>query len=145
MKNLEKAKALLTESELTCAICGDGRLFTSRDRGIKPLVALYAASAHTADCSAADKVVGRGAAFMYILMGINEIYAALISDAALSLLCDYGLRVEYGKRVPNIINRSGDGICPFEAAVLDITEPTDAYSAICRKLRELNISIEGLQ
>lgn len=51
------------------------------------------------------------------------------------------IHVQYGKKVLNIINRMGDGICPFEAAVMGITDPVAAYHAILHKMQEMNITI----
>ena len=52
-----------------------------------------------------------------------------------------GIYAEYGTLADNIINRKGDGICPFEAAVLEINDTDAAYEAIRAKMREMNISI----
>ncbi len=39
------------------------------------------------------------------------------------------------------VNRAGDGICPFESAVMSINSPDDAYKAILSKMQELGISL----
>jgi hypothetical protein len=89
--------------------------------------------------SAADKVVGRATAFLYVLLGVSDLYAAVVSRPALDVLISHGISVEYGKCVDNIINRSGDGICPFESAVMNITTPDAAYTAIIEKMRSMGI------
>ena len=66
----------------------------------------------------------------------------MISEPALAVLEANGIHAEYGQLVPNIINRKGDGICPFEMAVMDITDPETAYEAILRKMQEMNITIQ---
>ncbi len=142
MNDLDTAKNLLISGEFTCVICRGELLLTSALRGVKPLVSWYESGVDTLGAYAADKVVGRGAAFLYLLMGVRSVYARLISAPALSLLCENGVVVEYSSCVPNIINRVGDGICPFEAAVLDISEPQAAYVAIRSKMLELNISVD---
>ena len=92
--------------------------------------------------SAADKVVGKATAYLYVLLRVREIYAQVISEPAAEVLQAKGIHVQYGKMVPNIINRKGDGICPFEAAVMEITEPVMAYDAILHKMQEMNITIQ---
>ena len=57
----------------------------------------------------------------------------------MAVLQENGIDAQYGNLVPNIINRKGDGICPFEAAVMDITESQKAYAAIRQKMLEMNI------
>lgn len=70
--------------------------------------------------SIADKVIGKGAAALMILGGIKEIYADVISQPALSLLHDNGIKVSYDKAVDHIINRLGTGWCPVETLCNDV-------------------------
>lgn len=66
----------------------------------------------------ADKVVGKGAAALMIIGGVDSLYADIISAPALELLCQSNTKVDFGKQVDNIINRKGDGICPVETLCL---------------------------
>ena len=139
MTDLQKAKQLLTESDYTCVLCQDEKTRTSTQRGVRPLVEWLESDEDFAGFSAADKVVGRGAAFLYVLLGVRAVYAHIISHAALEVLHAQNVFVEYDTVVEHIINRKGDGICPFEAAVLDITDADKAYIAIKQKMREMGI------
>lgn len=64
--------------------------------------------------SIADKVIGKGAAALMIAGCVKEVYADVISEAAMELFGRYGITVSYDKKVAHIINRRGDGICPVE-------------------------------
>lgn len=139
MRDIDLSKDILEKNSYTCVICKGSKTLTSTERGVKPLVLWYEGSEDTINASAADKVVGRGAAFLYLLLGVRELYAQVISKPALELLEENGVSVSYGTLADNIINRRGDGICPFEAAVLNITDPKDAYTAITEKMKEMNI------
>ncbi|MBE6667646.1 MAG: DUF1893 domain-containing protein [Ruminococcaceae bacterium] len=139
MSHLDRAKEILKNNSYTCVVCKSDKTFTSTDRGVKPLVLWHESGEDMKNGSAADKVVGRGAAFLYLLLGIRELYAHVISKPALELLSKNGVDVSYGILADNIINRHGNGICPFEAAVLDITDPREAYIAITQKMKEMNI------
>ncbi len=141
MTDLENAKQLLLEKDFTCVLCRDQDIRTSRFRGVKPLVSWYAGQEDAAGFCAADKVVGKATAFLYVLLGAKAVYAGVISHSALQVLTDHHIAAEYDLLVENIINRKGDGICPFEEAVLDIQEPQEAYAAIRRKMEALNISL----
>jgi hypothetical protein len=141
MNNLEKAKKLLCEGEYTCVMCSDSDTLTFTARGVKPLVSLLQSEKRFDAYSAADKVVGRATAFLYVLLGVKRVYANVISRAALAVLNDLGVEASFGKLVDNIINRTGDGICPFEAAVLDVNDPNEAYRAILDKMQQMRIEI----
>ncbi len=122
-------------------ICGDELCETSRERGVKPLVARYAGGMRYAGCVAADKVVGKATAYLYVLLQVEAVWAGVISRCAEDVLRAAGIAVSYDTLVENIINRTGDGICPFETAVLEIEDPVTAYHAIREKMAELNITI----
>ncbi len=139
MTDIQRAVQMLDTERYTCVLCYGGTFIYSDKRGVKPLADLYADGNDLSGFSAADRVVGKATAFLYLLLGIKRIYARVISRSALELLRENGVSVEYATLAENIINRNGDGICPFEAAVLDISDRYMAYTAICDKMKELNI------
>ena len=138
MNELKKAKELLSTNEYTCVLCHGEKFYTSTQRGVKPLVDWLSSKTELRGFSAADKVVGKGAAFLYALLGVRAVYANVISRPALAVLLTHGIDTQYDTLAENIINRKGDGICPIESAVLEINEPREAYEAIIKKLSELN-------
>lgn len=87
--------------------------------------------------SVADKVVGKGAAALMVLGGVSDVYAEIVSMPALKMLKDNGIAVSFAQVVPNIINRSGDGLCPVEKMCLDCLTAADCLPLIrdfmCRK------------
>ena len=131
------AKAILERENCTCVICGEGSVYKSDRRGVAPLMELLDQLTDVRGFSAADKVVGKATALLYRLLGVRAVYAAVISQAALEVLSEGNIDTSYGTLVDHIINRTGDGPCPMEAATKDISAPTDAPAAIRQKLREL--------
>ena len=135
------AKEILITGGYTCVLTDGQMVFTSTDRGVKPLVRFLESGEIPAGVSAADKVVGRATAYLYVLLKVKEVYSQIISQPAVDVLREHGVAVVYDNLVPNIINRKGDGICPFEAAVMDISSPDLAYTAIRGKMAEMNITL----
>jgi len=82
--------------------------------------------------------VGKAAAFLYVLLGVKEIYAHIISIPALEVLGRYNIRTEYGEAVDSVRNRTNTGFCPMETAVMEIDEPNKALEAVREKLKQLN-------
>ena len=136
---IDNVKNRLIEGGFTCVVHKGEEEYTSTERGVTPLVLLLESGKDFSGSVAADKTVGAGAAHLYILLGTRSLWANVISAPALSLLTSHGITVTYGECVPNIINRKGDGICPFEAAVLEITAPAQARAAILAKMKEMGI------
>ncbi len=140
-RDLNKAKEILLSGEYTCVLYSDVEFLTSEQRGVKPLVALVESGESFSGFCSADKVIGKATAFLYVLLKVRAVYARVISKSALEVLKSYNVEVQYDNLVENIINRQGDGTCPFEKAVLDISEPSIAYTIIRDKMREMNISL----
>ena len=130
-----EAVALLKNEGYTLLIYGENKSISSRERGVAPLLALFDKKINLSSYAAVDRVVGKAAAFLYIALGIKEIYALTVSESARSLLEEHGACIVYETLVPRILNRSGNGFCPMESAVLEESDPFRALESI-RKTRE---------
>ena len=134
MTDIKKAKQILLSGEYTCVLRKGDIVYTSTLRGVKPLVQFIESGNSFFDFVAADKVVGKATAFLYIILGVKSIYASVISAPALDLLQKNKIEISYGTLVDYIINREGTGICPFEEAVLDVEDTKTAYIVIQNKI-----------
>ena len=141
MSDLVKAKELLSSGGYTCVFIKSDKIYTSVLRGVKPLVKWYAEGVNLNDFSAADKVVGKATAYLYALLGVREVFAKVMSVSAKAFLEKSGIKAECEILVPNIINRKGDGICPFEQAVLKAENKEEAYEIIQNKMQEMDIDL----
>ena len=136
--NLQKAIMLLNKTGSTCVFCSDETILTDKRRGVRPLLDLLDSNANVAGFSVADKVVGKAAAFLYCLLAVKEIYARVISKPALDVLKEAGIETTYKELVPAIQNRTKDGFCPMESAVLNICTAQEALLAVQKTLAELS-------
>lgn len=138
MKNdLKKAIDILNSGQYTCVLCKDNEIHISTERGVKPLLEWLESGIDLKGFSVADKVVGKAAAFLYVLLGVKEVYAPVMSESAIYTLSRNGIFPQCDISVKNIINRTGMGNCPMEEAVVDITIPVEAVNAIRNRLKEL--------
>ena len=136
MTDIKIVKGWLDEGCTLALVKGD-EVYTSRKKGVRPLLEFLDTGMDFSGFSAADKVVGRGAAFIYLALGVRHVYASVVSESALRLLTEGGIAVEFGEVVPRILNRSGDGFCPIESTVMDTNSTEAAISAIRKRLSEL--------
>lgn len=137
MNNFDEAKRILASGNYTCVAVSAADTYTSTLRGVKPLLDLIDSGKSLKDYSVADRVVGRAAAFLYVILKADEVYADVMSKGALEVFSEYGIRAEYGELTDRIINRAKTGMCPMESAVLGIDEPFAAADAVRKKLRTL--------
>ena len=87
----------------------------------------------------ADKVVGKGAAALMVLGGVEGLFADVVSRPALELLAGAGIAVEYTVVVPNIVNRAGTGTCPVEqlcAGAASAAECLPLIEGFMQKMKE---------
>lgn len=131
------AIALLEQGDYTCVICLGDLCHTATERGVKPLLDWLDSGLDLKGFCAADRVVGRGAAFLYCLLEVREVYARVLSRPAREVLEAAGIRCHWQTLTDGIINRRGTGPCPFEAAVMDIQDPDEALTAIRRKMEQM--------
>ena len=135
---MKKAVSMLNEQALTLAAVKENETITSRERGVKPLLRLIDEGKTLEGYSAADKVVGAAAAYLYVLLGAKELYANVISRRAANTMEKYGIYTEYNTIAEAIKNRQRTGFCPMETAVSEAVSPENALELIRAKLKELS-------
>ena len=134
--DLAQAKALLAQGNTCALVCGKTQK-TSTLRGGAPLLDWLHDGADYSGFSVADKVVGKAAAFLYVLLNVGTVYALTVSEQAEKVLKKYQIPLIYEQKVPAIHNRANTGLCPMEQATWGIDEPAEAKEAIEKKLEEL--------
>ena len=136
MTDIEKAKELLKD-DFTCALVKGETVYTSKDKGIAPVLRHLNEGTDLEGFCVADKIVGKAAASLFICAGIKEVYGEVMSVKGMAKLEEYDIPYTYGTQVDKIINRKGDDICPMERTVQDIDDPKEAWKALDEKVRSL--------
>lgn len=128
---MEELKKILHTGGYSCVISNATGIHTYTQRGVADLFDLYTKSPEVLQgARIADKVIGKGAAALMILGGVNEVYADVISIPALTLLTQSGVKTSYSQQTPFIINRSGTGACPLESLCQNIENVAEMYPLI---------------
>lgn len=136
--DLKKSLEILNKNpEYTCVLCKGDETVVSEERGIRPLVNFAEGRKSFKGFSAADKVVGKAAAFMYALMEVGDVHAHVMSRGAVAVFERYCVRYSYDIVTDKIINRTHTGACPMEQAVEKISSPQLALEAVKRKLNKM--------
>ena len=146
MKNtsdrLRNAIAILKDGDYTLAVMHGDDVYTSKERGVKPLLELYERYGELRGAAAADKVVGKAAALLYVRLGISELYTDVVSTHALAVLRENGIDTSFTVETEAIRNRRGDGFCPMESAVANAATSKQAYELIIATLKRLEQNAE---
>lgn len=138
MKDLEKAKELLKKDNVSCVLVKGSQIIERKERGVAPLLNLINEQVDCRCFSAADRVVGRGAAVLYINLGVNAVYGEVMSKSGKAVLEKYGISYSYGTLLDQILNRTKTDICPMEAAangIEDISKAPEILGTVLEKMR----------
>lgn len=135
MTDLAVAKNALLNH--TLALAKNGEIITSDKRGVAPMVDFLREGKELSGFSAADKVVGKAAAILFIKAGIKELYAETVSKSAKELLESFGVGLSFKTLVPYIINRDKTGMCPMESTVLSVSDVDAGVELIFEKLDKM--------
>lgn len=133
----EIAKNTLIKNGYTCVLYSNGIEHHSTLRGVQPLIDFLESGQDFSGFCAADKTVGAGAAHLYVLLGVQEVWANIISEDGRNILQQNNISVFCESVVPFIINRTGDSVCPIETAVKGITCSPKALVTIKQTLETL--------
>lgn len=127
---MDELVKLLHGGGYSCVIRNSGvRAFTQR--GVADLYDLLSLEpAFLQGAQIADKVIGKAAAALMVLGGVQEIYTDIISEPALALLRNAGIKIEYMQVVPRIRNRANTGWCPMETICYEVETAEDMFPLI---------------
>jgi len=138
---IQQAIQMVRNNEADCVLVTGGRLIPSTTRrGVSPLLELF--DEHGKDFRGGiivDKVIGRAAASIAICGGAVAVHGELMSEDGEAFLQANGLATSAKTRVPRILNRKMDGLCPLEQSVAAYQEPTQALSALRETVRRLAV------
>lgn len=125
---------LLEEKEAACLIySGEKLLHRSQSIGVKPLLEFmenHPDGTGEKDLLLIDKVIGKAALLLSVLLGIGTIHTPVASSAAVEAAKTHQVKLHARDVVPYITNRKKNGMCPLEKSVLDTDDPQVALENI---------------
>lgn len=114
-------------------LCRDDNIITDDKKGIAPMLGFIASGIDLRGYCAADLIVGKAAAMLFVKAGISEVFARTISKKACEYLEKHDIPYSYEIMTDNIINRQGTDVCPMEKTVTDIDDFEAGYIALKEK------------
>lgn len=128
---MKRVVDILHSEQCSCVVENRGEIHTFFGRGVKDLYTLYTTRPDILHGALiADKVVGRAAAALMIMGGVKQVYADTISELALELFSQTDIKVDFGDRVPHIINRNKTDMCPMERSTQHLNSLDTIIDAI---------------
>lgn len=142
--SIQDAIDTLHREKCSCVILKDNELSVYNQPGIADLVRLLKTEPEKLQGAfVADKVIGKVAAALLILGEVKAVYTDLISDAAVELFRATPIEISFAERVPVIMNRTKENICPMENLCSDALTPRDCYARITDFLERIKAGSKG--
>lgn len=134
---LKKAIRLIDENKATCVVVRDGKIISCESPvGISHLLKLYEEGL-LKDSYVADTVIGKAAAMIFSLAGVKGCYGMTLSELGAEWLSKNNIPYSFKEKTEIIINRKGDGMCPMEETVLEVSDHNEAVKLLKNKVRLL--------
>lgn len=139
MQDLEIAKKQLYSRQLTLAIVKNNKvLFQTDSHRISGFInAIDTLGMQLNGASVADRVAGKALALLCIYAGIREVYAEVLSKKAQALFQENKVACQWEHLVDNVLDFNKTGMCPFEKAAAEISDPEDSYAAFKALLEKM--------
>ncbi len=137
MEDLQRAKELQSTTGSTCVICKGDTVYRTQLRGVRPLLNWLDEGADMMGFSACDKVVGKGAAMLYCLLGVRRVHGRVMSVGAVKVFRAGAVEASWDVLAERIMNRAKNGPCPIETACGPYEEPEEALPIIRQTLESL--------
>lgn len=130
------AAKLLYERQASFVLCKGKTTVIETEAGLGPLFSVLKKGENFSGFCAADKIVGKAAAFLYVRLGVREVYAPIMSDAGIYTLARHGIYPVCEKSVSSILNQDRTDICPIEKLVSNVNDTEQAVSILIDRLFE---------
>ena len=135
MTDIQTAKQHLSGHSL--CLCKDGTILTDDGKGISPMMKLIAAGKNLNGYAAADLIVGKAAAMLFVKAGIACVHGNTMSQSGHAFLEAHHIPHTYDVLTDRIVNRTGTDICPMEQTVAELDDPNDGYAALKTRIETM--------
>ena len=115
----------------------DKTIFESSEEGMQPILkAIRILDPSTLkDSIVVDKIVGKAAALLISYFKAKEVHCTVMSERAREVLKRHGIKYYPERVIPEILDKLGTSLCPFEKRVLDVDDPEKGYERLSTKLK----------
>lgn len=121
--------ALLDSNAYSCVVRNRGITTSYTQHGVRDLLALQD-SDRLEGAVMADKTVGRAAAWLMVAGKVREVYTHTVCTPAREMLENAGIVLHADNEIPYIVNKQGDGQCPLDSRLTEVTDFSAALDTI---------------
>ena len=134
----KEIKEILAAGQYSCVAADATICYRATGMGVKPIITpMRRKRDFFAGLQVGDTIIGKAAALLLVLSGVQFVYGRIMSKAAVAVFEAHDIDYQYEKLVDFIQNRQLNGLCPLEQAVLEEEDPEAAWYKLEKKIAQL--------
>lgn len=136
VRDLELAREVLSTTDSSIVGISYGKIWKQKKGdGIKPILEVIEEMGEAIHGSViGDRILGRASALLCRYAKAQGVYSPQGTKTGIALLIMGGVPCQVDELIPQIMNRNGDGLCPFEKMLKDVDTPEEAYKILKDKV-----------
>jgi len=135
-KDMELAREVLSKTDCSIVVISYGKIWKQKTGdGIGPILeTIEEMGEDICDSVIGNRFLGRASALLCRYAKAQAVYSPQGTKTGIALLIMGGVPCQVDELIPQIMNRNGDDICPFEKMLKDVTSPEEAYKTLKEKV-----------
>jgi len=136
VRDLKLAREVLSKEDCSIVVISYGKIWKKKKgEGIKPILeTIDEMGEDIYDSVIGDRILGRASALLCRYGKVQGVYSPQGTKTGIALLIMGGIPCQVDELIPFIENKTGDGLCPFEKMLKDVTSPEEAYKILKNKV-----------
>ena len=136
VRDLKLAREVLSTTDCSIVVVSYGKIWKKKTGdGIRPILETIEEMGENIHGSIiGDRILGKASALLCRYAKAQGVYSPQGTKTGIALLIMGGVPCQVDKLIPQIMNRSGNDVCPFEKMLKDVISPEKAYETLKEKL-----------
>ena len=136
VRDLELARGVLSTTDSSIVVISYGKIWKKKKGdGIKPILEVIEEMGEDIHGYViGDRILGRASALLCRYAKAQGVYSPQGTKTGIALMIMGGVPCQVDELIPQIMNRNGDGLCPFEKMLKDVDTPEEAYKILKDKV-----------
>ncbi len=134
MTDLEKAKEIFYSEDYSFVLVKNEDIISSSQKGIRQIVELIESKKDFTDYSMCDRITGRAAAFLYVIMGVKAVHSVKMTKLATNILDRAEIKFSADEYIEKVLDSELKNTDRFENAVIHSGSAITALEDIKKEL-----------
>jgi len=139
VRDLELARETLSTTDCSIVVISFGKIWKKKTgEGIRPIMETIEEMGEDIHGSIiGDRILGKASALLCRYAKAQGVYSPQGTKTGIALLVMGGVPCQVDELIPQIMNKNGNDLCPFEKMLKDVDSPEEAYKILKEKVIEV--------